>query len=87
MIDQRIFGIGCGHLDGNDADQPADDPVHKLLLGRYPVTGARLASQPTIPRFKNGVSRTALYRIGRELAAGVIDPHQRRLHEGARGRA
>ncbi len=84
VIGQRIFGIACGHPDGNDADHPADDPVHKLPLGRDPVTGARLASQPTIPRFENGVSRTALYRMGRELAAGVIDRHRCRLHGRAR---
>ena len=48
-------------------------PSHKLLLGRDPVTGARLASQPTISRFENDVRRSALYRMGRELAACVID--------------
>ena len=30
------------------------------------------------------MSRTALYRMGRELAAGVIDRHRRRLHGRAR---
>ena len=48
LIGQRIFGIACGHPDGNDADHLADDPIHKLLLGRDPVSGAPLASQPTI---------------------------------------
>ena len=68
LIGQRIFGIACGHPDGNDADHLADDPIHKLLLGRDPVSGAPLASQPTISRFENGATRTALYRMGRELA-------------------
>ena len=80
LIGQRIFGIACGHADGNDADHLADDPIHKLLLGRDPVSGAALASQPTISRFENGASRTALYRMGRELAACVIERHRRRLH-------
>ena len=48
------------------------------------MSGAPLASQPTISRFENGVSRTALYRIGRELAACVIERHRRRLHGRAR---
>ena len=74
LIGQRIFGIACGHPDGNDADHLADDPIHKLLLGRDPVSGAPLASQPTISRFENGATRTdALYRMGRELAACVIE--------------
>ena len=84
LIGQRIFGIACGHPDGNDADHLADDPIHKLLLGRDPVTGAPLASQPTISRFENGVRRTALYRMARELAACVIERHRRRLHGRAR---
>ncbi len=57
----------------------ADDPIHKLLVGRDPVAGAPLASQPTISRFENGVGRAALYRMGRELAASVIERHRRRL--------
>ena len=68
LLNQRIFGIACGHPDGNDADHLADDPIHKLLLGRDPVAGAPLASQPTISRFENCATRTALYRVGRELA-------------------
>ena len=64
LLGQRIFGIACGHPDGNDAEHLADDPIHKLLLGRDPVAGAPLASQPTIPRFENCATRTALYRMG-----------------------
>ena len=41
LLGQRIYSIACGHPDGNDAEHLADDPVHKLLLGRDPVTGAR----------------------------------------------
>ena len=84
LIGQRVFGIACGHPDGNDADHLADDPIHKLLLGRDPVSGAPLASQPTISRFENGARRTVLYRMGRELAASVIERHRRRLHGRAR---
>ena len=46
----------------------------QLLLGRDPVAGAPLASQPTISRFENGPGRGALYRMARELAACVIEP-------------
>ena len=79
LIGQRVFAIACGHPDGNDADRLADDPIHKLLLGRDPVAGAPLASQPTISRFENGVGRAALYTMARELAACVIARHRRRL--------
>ena len=36
LIGQRIFGIACGHPDGNDADHLAEDPIHKLLPGGTP---------------------------------------------------
>ena len=84
LVGQRVFGIACGHPDGNDADHLADDPIHKLLLGRDPVAGGRLASQPTISRFENDAGRSALYRMGRELAASVIERHRRRLGGRAR---
>ena len=84
LIGQRIFGIACGDPDGNDADHLADDPIHKLLLGRDPVAGEALASQPTIARFENGVGPSALYALGRELAMRVIERHQRRLDGQAR---
>src|SRR6516225_6092595 len=54
--------------------------IHKLLLGRDPIAGASLASQPTISRFENRVGVQELYAIGRELATTVIERHQRRLH-------
>ena len=44
---------GCiGTLCGR-AGRLADDPIHKLLLGRDPSDGGRLASQPTISGFEH----------------------------------
>ena len=73
LLGQRIFGIACGHPDGNDGDRLADDPIHKLLLGRDPITGDALASQPTISRFENDVGSQELYAMGQELAMRVIE--------------
>ena len=84
LVAQRIFGLACGYPDANDADRLGDDPIQKLLLGRDPVVGDSLASQPTISRFENGAASPALYRMGRELATRVIDRHRRRLHGRAR---
>ena len=84
MLAQRIFGLACGYPDANDADRLADDPIHKLLLGRDPIDGDPLASQPTISRFENQVGSQALYAMGRDLAANVIDRHRQRLHGRAR---
>jgi Transposase DDE domain group 1 len=79
LLAQRIYGLACGHPDANDADQLADDPIHKLLLGRDPIDGDALASQPTISRFENGVGPRELYAMGRELAESVIERHRQRL--------
>ena len=84
LLAQRIFGLACGHPDANDADRLADDPIHKLLLGRDPLDGDPLASQPTLSRFENQVGAQELYALGRELAANVIARHRRRLHGRAR---
>ena len=84
LLAQRIYGLACGHPDANDADRLADDPIHKLLLGRDPIDGDSLASQPTISRFENQVGVRALHAMGRELAATVIERHQQRLHGRAR---
>ena len=55
LIGQRVFGIACGHPDGNDADHLADDPVFRA--GRLPhhsfrglrsvhIVAARVVAEP-----------------------------------------
>ena len=63
LLKQRVFQIAAGYEDANDANTLRHDPIFKLLLDRLPETGAPLASQPTISRFENRVSRTELYRM------------------------
>jgi Transposase DDE domain group 1 len=79
MLSQRVFAIACGYPDGNDAARLSEDPVHKMLAGRDPISGPRLASQPTLSRFENAVGRCELYRMGEVLAKAVIDRHRKRL--------
>lgn len=84
MLTQRVMAIACGYADANDAARLASDPVHKLLVGRDPVEGADLASQPTLSRFENAADRQQLYRLGEALADCVLERHRRRLHARAR---
>jgi hypothetical protein len=79
LVRQRIFGIACGYADCNDSARLAEDPVHKLLLERDPLTGPALASQPTLSRFENAVGRQDLYLASLALADLVIADHQARL--------
>ena len=84
LLRQRIFGIACGYADANDAARLAEDPVQKMLVGRDPIEGDDLASQPTLSRFENAVDRKQLYRMGEALAECVIERHRHRLHGRAR---
>src|SRR5260370_4642339 len=80
LVRQRVFGVACGYADCNDAARLADDPIHKLLLDRDPLAGARLASQPTLSRFENAVEWRELVRMGHEVAETVIEHQRRRRH-------
>jgi len=79
LVRQRLYGIACGYADCNDAERLSEDPIQKLLLGRDPVQGAALASQPTLSRFENAPRRADLYRMGEALMQRVIERHRKRL--------
>lgn len=63
LLIQRIAQIACGYEDANDCNELRSDPIFKMLADRYPEIGESLASQPTMSRFENRVSRTTLYRL------------------------
>jgi len=72
LLRQRVFQIACGYADANDCDALRSDPAFKLACDRLPETGADLASQPTMTRLENSVSRTDLYRMARALVDTFI---------------
>lgn len=84
LVRQRLYAIGCGYPDANDASRLGSDPIQKLLCGRDPVKGEELASQPTLSRFENAVTRADLYRMGIALADTVIERHRQRLKRKAK---
>jgi hypothetical protein len=79
LLAQRVHALACGYADANDAARLADDPIHKLILGRDPSSGDALASQPTLSRFENAANRSDLFRLGVALGEAVIERHRRRL--------
>lgn len=79
FLAQRVFAIACGYADANDSARLAGDPVHKMLLGRDPIAGHDLASQPTLSRWENASGPKDLYRMGQALAECVIQRHAQRL--------
>jgi hypothetical protein len=84
LLTQRVMAIACGYPDANDAARLGSDPVHKLLVGRDPIQGEDLASQPTLSRFENSRDRKQLFRMSEALADCVIERHRRRLQGRAR---
>ncbi len=74
---QRVLHIAAGSEDANDATTLRHDPIFKLLLNRLPESGPPLASQPTISRVENRVSRTELSRLARVLVDQCIASYDR----------
>jgi hypothetical protein len=62
LVRQRVYQIACGYEDCNDAATLCSDPIFKACIDRAPETDRDLASQPTLSRFENAVSRTDLLR-------------------------
>jgi hypothetical protein len=81
LLKQRVFQIAAGYEDANDANTLRHDPIFKLLRDRLPESGAPLASQPTLSRFENRVSRTELSRMAlvlvEQFLASSVRPPQR----------
>jgi hypothetical protein len=84
LLTQRVMAIALGYEDANDAARLACDPIHKLLVGRDPLDGQDLASQPTLSRFENTPDRKELLCMTEALADCVVARHRKRLHGRAR---
>lgn len=84
LFQQRLFSIACGYADTNDAARLSGDGVFKMLTGRDAINGDDLASQPTLSRFENCISRGEALRMSESLADTVIKRHKRRKKHARR---
>ena len=71
MVRQRIYRLLADYEDQNDHDELRSDPVFRLIAGRLPED-RDLASQPTLSRFENAVTKRR-HDPGSTTAAGVPD--------------
>ena len=78
---QRMFQIVAGYEDCNDADTLRRDAVLKTVCGRLPETDPDLASQPTLSRLENTVTRKDLMRMSRQLVQDYVRKLQKRRPE------
>jgi len=63
QIAQRVFQIIAGFAATDDSDRLRHDPAIKTAVGREPLSGANLASQPTQHRFETSRNFKELYRL------------------------
>jgi len=67
MISQRVYQITAGYEDCNDCDDLRNDSILKICSDRLPSSEGALASQPTMCRLENSISKTELLRVGLKL--------------------
>jgi hypothetical protein len=77
LMRQRVFQIACGYEDANDSNFLRVDPAFKAAVDRLPLSGEDLASQPTMTRLENSVSRSDLYRMARALVDTFIASYEK----------
>ncbi len=78
LVAQRVYQIAAGYEDCNDANDLRSDPVFKTAVGRLPQTGRDLASQPTLSRFENAVTRRELWAMAEVLVEQFCARHAAR---------
>ena len=73
MLRQRVLQICAGYEDADDCDHLRHDPLFQTAVGRDPLQGDGLASQPSMSRLENAVDRRALLRMGYAFVDQYMD--------------
>ena len=77
LLTQRVFQIAAGYEDCNDCNDLREDMIFKMCAGRLPQSGYDLASQPTMSRLENTVTKTDLLRLGKCLIDMFINSYSK----------
>ena len=77
LVQQRLYQIACGYEDQNDATTLRHDPLLKQVCGRLPLSGAPLASQPTLSRLENALNWRSCYRLAVALVEVYLRERER----------
>jgi len=75
LLRQRIYAIALGYEDANDHNTLRSDPALKIAAGHAPDSNPDLASQPTLSRLENRITRRQLVRLARVLVESYIAAH------------
>ncbi|HES59517.1 MAG TPA: IS1380 family transposase [Caldithrix sp.] len=77
LLTQRVFQIAAGYEDCNDCNDLREDMIFKMCAGRLPQNDSDLASQPTMSRLENSVTKTDLFRLGKYLVDVFINSYSK----------
>lgn len=77
QLRQRLFMIGSGYEDANDADHLRFDPAHMVAFGRRPEGALPGASQETLSRLENSMTEAQLTAAQRYLVMLFIARHSK----------
>lgn len=75
LLTQRVFQIAAGYEDCNDCNDLREDMILKMCAGKLPQSDNNLASQPTMSRLENRVTKTDLFRLGLCLIDNFINSY------------
>jgi hypothetical protein len=73
LVSQRVYQMVGGYEDANDSNHLRHDPIYKLACDHLPLADqAQLASQPTMTRLENHISKPEVARMRSRLVDGFI---------------
>jgi len=78
LVRERVFAIGQGYEDCNDAASLREEPLFKAVCDRG-ADGAALASQPSLSRFENRAAKGGLGAAKQVLTDHFIRRYKRRF--------
>ena len=82
LVSQRIYQIAGGYEDANDSNYLRHDPILKIACERVPIAGEELlASQPTMSRLENQVTKEELAAIRRLFVERFIQSYRQAPEE------
>jgi hypothetical protein len=73
LVSQRVYQLVGGYEDANDSNRLRHDPIYKLACARLPLPQQDLlASQPTITRLENQVSKAEVSKMRSRMVEQFI---------------
>lgn len=77
LVSQRVYQLVGGYEDANDSNVLRHDPIYKIACERLPVASEELlASQPTITRLENHVTKREVSAMRSRMVEGFINRYK-----------